>query len=153
MIRGKIIDFYNRFLRLNGEPRELAAAMAIGTFIGVTPTIPFHTVIIIFVCLLLKQNLSAAYLGSWINNPLTLPFFYFAEYEVGKCILGMDSVHILSADYNFQAIFKLGWEIMYPLQVGGVVLATVFAILAYFITYHAVQSARDRREKYQRPTS
>jgi uncharacterized protein len=149
MIRRKLKEFYNCFLSLNGEPRELAAAMAIGIFIGVTPTIPFHTLMIIFVCLLTKQNLSAAYLGSWINNPLTLPFLYFAEYEIGKFILGMHSVHILSADYSVKAIFELGWEIMYPLQVGGVVLATLFTIPAYFITYHALRSVRERRGKYQ----
>ena len=39
--RGK--EFYDRFISLKGEPANIAMGMAIGVFIGVTPTIPFHT--------------------------------------------------------------------------------------------------------------
>ena len=37
-----------KFLRLQDDPRKLAWGMALGIFIGITPTIPFHFVSILF---------------------------------------------------------------------------------------------------------
>ncbi|MEA1867995.1 MAG: DUF2062 domain-containing protein, partial [Thermodesulfobacteriota bacterium] len=34
-----------RLVRLRGDPFVLARGIAIGTFIGLTPTIPFHTIL------------------------------------------------------------------------------------------------------------
>jgi uncharacterized protein (DUF2062 family) len=40
--------YYDRFISLKGEPASIAAGFAIGVFVGVTPTIPFHTAMIVF---------------------------------------------------------------------------------------------------------
>ena len=89
-IKNRINDFYNRFLSLNGRPEEIARSMALGVFIGVTPTIPFHTALIMVICLLFRQNITAAVLGATIiSNPLTIPFFYLSEYELGRLVLGI----------------------------------------------------------------
>ncbi len=97
--------------------------MAIGVFIGVTPTIPFHTVLILFLIFLSRQNLTAALLGAWITNPVTIPFFYLTEYEIGKFILGWDQYRGLLTEYNVHQLLKMGWEILGPLQIGGLILA------------------------------
>lgn len=78
-IRDRLREFYNRFLSLSGEPRDIARAIALGIFIGVTPTIPFHTALVMVSCLLFRQNITAAVLGATIvSNPLTIPFLYLA---------------------------------------------------------------------------
>ncbi|MDP3478975.1 MAG: DUF2062 domain-containing protein, partial [Desulfoprunum sp.] len=39
--------YYLRFLRLKGDPYSLAFGTAIGVFVGLTPTMPLHTAIIL----------------------------------------------------------------------------------------------------------
>jgi uncharacterized protein (DUF2062 family) len=71
IIKKRSKEFYHRFISLKGEPASIAMGMAIGVFIGVTPTIPFHTAMIIAVGVLFKQNITAGYLGS-PDHPLLL---------------------------------------------------------------------------------
>ena len=119
--------------------------MAVGVFIGITPTIPFHTALIILFGLLWRHNLTAAYLGSWlISNPLTIPIIYFSQYELGIYLLGMTQSQPVLTDYSFQNIISLGWQIILPLLTGGIVTAPFFAIPAYFITYRMVLALRNK---------
>ena len=77
ILKKRIWTFYERFISLKGEPAQIAAGLAIGVFVGVTPTIPFHTGIIVLTGLLFRQNITAGYLGAWIiSNPLTVPLLY-----------------------------------------------------------------------------
>ena len=152
-IRDRINVFYNRFLSLNGKPEEIARAMALGVFIGSTPTIPLHTVLVMVSCLLFRQNITAAMLGATIiSNPLTIPFFYLAEYELGRLVLGMTESPFVFADYNVRSILGFGWNILYPLQVGGLLLACASSVPSYFITRHAVVTLRNRNVEPSEPS-
>jgi uncharacterized protein (TIGR03546 family) len=144
-IKDRINVFYNRFLSLNGRPEEIARAMALGVFIGVTPTIPFHTALIMVICLLFRQNITAAILGATIiSNPVTIPFLYLAEYELGRIVLGVSENPFNVTNYDVRSLLEIGWHIVYPLMVGGLLLAVVFTVPSYFITYHAVVKLRNR---------
>jgi uncharacterized protein len=144
-IKGRINDFYNKFLSLNGRPEEIARAMALGVFIGVTPTIPFHTALIMVICLIFRQNITAAILGATIiSNPVTIPFLYLAGYEVGRIVLGVSENPFNVTSYDVRSLLEIGWHIVYPLMVGGLLLAVVFTVPSYFITYHAVVKLRTR---------
>ena len=144
-IRDRINDFYNRFLSLSGRPEEIARAMALGVFIGVTPTIPFHTALVMVSCLIFRQNITAGMLGATIiSNPLTIPFFYLAEYELGVLVLGLNPNPFVLTDYDVQSILEIGLHILYPLQVGGLILACLFIVPSYFISRYAVVSLRNR---------
>ncbi len=140
--------FYAEFISLKGEPREIAISTAIGVFVSVMPIIPFHTVLIILLGLLLRQNITAGILSSLIvANPVTIPFLYTTEYHLGKFLLdGKENQIILNnlSNYAIFDIFNRGLNAFYPLLAGGLVLAPFFAIAAYFITYRAVLSIRKR---------
>jgi len=139
---------YERFISLKGEPSQIAVGIALGVFVGVTPTIPFHTVIIVLLGLLFRQNITAAYLGSWlISNPLTIPLFYLSQYELGRFLLGMERCRFELADYSMGAIAALGWEILLPLLTGGILMAPFFALPAYFITRRLITSIRARSKR------
>jgi uncharacterized protein (DUF2062 family) len=143
IIKKQLKDFYDRFLCLKGEPRAIAMGLAIGVFIGVTPTIPFHTALIILFGLLFKHNLTAAYLGSWlISNPLTILILYFSQYELGRYLLGMTHAHLVLTDYSLKSILSMGWQITLPLMTGGFVMAPFFALPVYFMTYRVMLSLR-----------
>ena len=111
-VKNKLREFYVQFISLKGDPRKIAMGMAIGVFIGVTPTIPFHTIIIIFLTMLFRQNLTAAMLGAWIMNPITIPLFYFVEYEIGKLVLGSQHLEIVLHAYSVDELMAVGWHIL-----------------------------------------
>ncbi|MDD5772164.1 MAG: DUF2062 domain-containing protein, partial [bacterium] len=131
-----LITFYRRFISLKGEPRTIALGMALGVFIGVTPTIPFHTVLIIIFGVMFRLNITSAYLGSWlISNPVTIPLFYVSQYHLGRLLLGARVDDIVLHDYSIYNIVGTGGDIAMPLLLGGVLMAPLFAVPAYFIMY------------------
>jgi len=140
--------FYERFISLKGEPKTIATGMAMGVFIGVTPTIPFHTVLVVVSCLTFRQNIASALLGSWIiSNPLTIPFFYVSEYKLGRYLWGSDHFQIVFTDYSVWNVVSMGWGGAVPLLTGGIIVAFFFALLAYFITYRLVLTVRKNRDQ------
>lgn len=145
IIRRRCKDFYDRFISLKGEPANIAMGMAIGVFIGVTPTIPFHTAMIIAAGVLFKQNITAGYLGSWlISNPVTIPLLYFFQYELGRLILGLQKSTWAMNDYSLESVMNLGWHILFPLQIGGIITAPFFAVPAYFLARRFIVVIRER---------
>ena len=82
------IDFYKeKFLNtisgLQGNPRFIAFGMAIGVFVGITPTIPFHTIFALILAFIFRASKTASVAGVWIANPITIPIFYIASYKIG----------------------------------------------------------------------
>jgi uncharacterized protein len=145
ILKGRFRLFYEKFISLKGEPSRVAAGLALGVFVGVTPTIPFHTALIVLLGLLLRQNITAGYLGSWmISNPLTVPFLYVGQYELGRFLLGMERCRFELTDYSIGAIASLGWQILLPLLAGGIFMAPIFAVPAYFIARRLITKIRER---------
>ena len=147
ILKKRIRAFYEKFISLKGEPATIAAGLAIGIFVGVTPTIPFHTAIIILLSLLFRQNITAAYLGSWlISNPVTIPLLYLSQYELGRILLGMPPCRFEITDYSLGSIAALGWQILLPLQTGGIIMAPFFAVPAYFIAHRMIAAVRAKEQ-------
>jgi len=145
-LKRRYRDIYDRFISLKGKPEKIALGTAVGVFIGVTPTIPFHTIMIIVLTLLFKQNFTTAFLGATtISNPLTIPFLYVSQYHLGKYILGDGCPPVVFTDYSIWDIMNAGWNIACPLFLGGGIMALVLAVPSYFIAYQAVVIIRKRR--------
>jgi uncharacterized protein (DUF2062 family) len=117
-----------RFVRLRGLPEEIAKGVALGIFIGMTPTFGFQMAIALFFAYLLRENRLAALLGVWVTNPLTAPIIYTIEYEIGRI-----------------AYSKLGWDIMFPLWVGGLLAGVILGALSYFLTLRMVPAVKTWR--------
>jgi uncharacterized protein (DUF2062 family) len=146
ILEKRIRTFYERFISLKGEPAHIAAGLAIGVFVGVTPTIPFHTAIIVLICFLFRKNITAGYLGVWIiSNPLTVPLLYVSQYEFGRFLMGMERSRFELPDYTLGSITVLGWEILLPLLTGGILMAPFFAVPAYFVAHRLITAVRTRR--------
>jgi uncharacterized protein (DUF2062 family) len=133
-----------RFVRLRALPEEIAKGIALGIFIGMTPTFGLQMIIAIFLAYLLKENRLAAILGVWITNPVTAPAIYAIEYEVGRILLGMQRVD-LPREFSFGAFAHLSYEVIGPLWVGGLVAGLLVGGLAYFLTLRLVPQVKDWR--------
>ena len=126
-----------RFIRLRGLPDEIAKGVALGIFIGMTPTFGFQMLIAIFFAYLLKENRLAAILGVWVTNPVTAPFIYAAEYECGRLLLGMERL-ALPTEYTLSAFVDLGWDIVLPWCLGSLLFGVVLGTISYFVTLRLV---------------
>jgi uncharacterized protein (DUF2062 family) len=136
-----------RILRLRGEPEEVAGGMAIGVAIGLTPTVPLHLVLGVFIAFLLGKSKLAAALGGQVANPFFLPFIYILDYGVGRAITGASGPSLVSADFSASYVLNLGWEIYYPLLAGGIVVGSLAVIPTYLMTKKIVLLYRERRRK------
>jgi uncharacterized protein (DUF2062 family) len=121
--------------------------MAIGVAIGLTPTIPLHLVLGVLIAFLLGKSKLAAALGSQVGNPFFLPFIYFLDYKVGQAITGSSGPSLEFPDVSASHILNLGWDIYYPLLVGGVVVGLISILPTYFITKKLVTLSRERRRR------
>lgn len=152
--------YWLRLLRLKGDPVVLARGAAIGVFIGLTPTIPLHTIIITALCMLLRGNILAGIIASFlISNPFTMVVHYYAAWKIGVWLTGShvswneirDLVQAAHSAGFLEALTRLsraGWTIFVTMLTGGVVFALPFGVVTYFIfirLYAAHQRNRLRR--------
>ena len=134
-----------KFLRLQEDPRKLAGGMALGVFIGITPTIPFHTVAALSLAAIFRLSPVTAFLGIQVGNPLTMAPVYVAAYKVGQFLLYRGKPLVFPETFSFKAWLAVLWQGGLALQLGGVIIAVPPAIAAYFLTLWIVQRYRRRK--------
>jgi uncharacterized protein (DUF2062 family) len=144
-LHRKIRYCYLRFRRLRGNPQKIALGMALGVFIGVTPTIPFHTIMALAFSHMFGVSRVAAFMGVWVSNPVTIPPLYYGSFIIGKKILYPNLDLSLPQLVDLQDLIKFGWDINLSLQLGGLILAFPAAILAYFFTLWALKRYRQQK--------
>jgi len=130
--------FFLRLQRLHGTSRRVAGGVAIGLFIGMTPTVPFQMVSALALAYCFRQSKVAAAIGTQIANPFLLPFIYLLDYQVGRWLVGASAATLVSEDFPLIRLIELGWRISYPLLVGGFVMGLLISIPTYFLAVHSM---------------
>ncbi len=150
--------YYLKFMRMKGDPQSLAIGTAIGVFIGITPTMPLHTILIIPLTIITRTSTIAALLGSLlVCNPITyVPQYYLATivgnaltpYELSwariKEVLDILLQHP-GLQKSMEALIGLGYEAAIVLVVGGTVLALPCALISYFLSLRLFIKIRQKR--------
>ena len=150
--------YYLRFIRLRGHPSILARGVAIGAFIGITPTIPFHSVLAIVFALILRGSKVAALLTTiLVSNPITLLPQYYFSWQIGNWLTpgehsweevsGLIESIINGGKYSetLTALGEIGLDSFMILLGGGIVLALPFTIAFYFVSYSMFKSIKKKR--------
>lgn len=115
------------------SPQKKALSIALGIFIGLSPFWGFHTIIVIFLAIVLKLNKAIAFTFSNVSLPPFIPFVLYASSKMGQFVLGIEySYTMKEMTENFEVLKHLKTYI-----VGSFSLATVSAIvlgvMGYFI--------------------
>jgi len=152
--------FYLKFIRLQGEPNSLALGTAIGVLVGISPTMPLHTIIILGATMATRSSAIAGIISSWIIcNPLTFLPIYYLSMVVGNCVTPYELnwkriQHLLNAltshhglRDSFHEIAGLGFETIVVMLIGGFVLALPFTIASYYLSLHFFRHIRQKRLK------
>jgi len=82
--------FMEDFLGNQDSPRKKALSIALGIFIGLSPFWGFHTLIVIFLAILLKLNKTIAFVFSNVSLPPFIPFVLYASSKMGQFVLGIE---------------------------------------------------------------
>lgn len=132
-----------RLARIKSTPDSVARGLALGVFVGFTPFFGFHILIALFLAFILRQNKIAAFVGVWVTNPLSAPFIYALQYEVGRMLLGKPTlgVAVISGDLTWSTAQQLGL----PLLLGSVVLGVPAALISYALTLRMIPWLRQYR--------
>ena len=154
--------YFLKLLRLRGTPHSIAMGAAIGVFIGLTPTIPFHTITILAITLVTRTSVIAALITSVIVcNPLTYIAIYYFSLLLGNLVtpftLNWDKLKGVldvvlsdgSLETRVKPLLSVGYEATVVMMVGGTVLALPFAILTYYAFLFLVVSYRNKRRQKQ----
>ncbi len=135
----------------------LVRVVLVGLFVCCTPTIPFHTVLILVLAPIVRGNLVTALASSiLVSNPLTIPLQYYLSWKIGSFLF---PVHVswpyvkgLTSQLLHAGIFRamdiwssVGLEIVVPLIVGGVILAFPLAVAGYFMSLYLYYLRQRRR--------
>ncbi len=136
---------YLRFIRLRGTAEDVARGMALGVFIGITPTMGVQMPLAFFFAMLLKENKIAAVIGVWISNPMTAIPIYTYNFKVGKYLLGTPDIKMPNFS-SLNEILALGHDLILPLAIGSLIAGLFSATIAYFITLKAYAVVQMERE-------
>lgn len=108
--------------------KSLAGGLAVGLFIGLTPTMGVQALLSVAVALLLRINVPVALAATLVTNPLTAPFIYAMEYQVGTWLLGAPH----PADVQgYTGMLRSFVSLARPLWAGSLLLATPIALAVY----------------------
>lgn len=158
----------HRVRRLPDQPQRIARGFAAGTFINFTPLFGFHLLGAFALAWVIRGNLLAAALGTFVGNPVTIPFMAMISMALGRWMLGVEGTltpaAILSAftaaggqlTHNFLSIFDsrvAQWDqlqtffhtIFLPYLVGSIIPGLVSALVAHYLTVRVVEGYHRHR--------
>ena len=157
--------------RLPDEPHRIARGVFAGVFVNFPPIFGIQFISAGLLAWVMRGNILAALLCTFLSNPITTPFIALGSLELGHWMLGIDRP--LSAVYIFQAFGQAGSElwanvlaiftdaptewgklaafwhaIYFPYLVGSILPGIVVSLIGYYLTIplvHAYQKLRRAR--------
>jgi uncharacterized protein (DUF2062 family) len=138
-----------RLRRLSATPHAIALGFGAGAFAAVTPYIGTHKVMAALLAWAIGGSMVAALLGTFLGNPLTYPFFWFASYKIGSVLLGTEGAknNIDLTHGIFQSSFDKLWPILKPMSLGCIPVGLAIAAACYFLVRPMVDAYQHRRRR------
>jgi len=139
-------DLYRRFrkkgfrrfvredlLHSSDSPRKKAFSIALGVFIGLCPLWGFHTIIVLFLAVLLKLNKAIAFAFSNVSLAPFIPFVLYASLRTGTFITGEELNYTYeSLVTNFEFVTHLKTYIIGSLTL-SILCSTLFGFIGYLV--------------------
>ena len=159
----------HRMKRLPDSPERIARGVWAGVFVTFTPLFGFHFVVAVLLARLMKGNILAALMATFVGNPVTFVFIALSSLKTGHLILGTKmpegELRALSRKFsdagsdlwhNFISIFtdaQMDWsgltnfsrEVFYPYLIGGIVPGVICATIGYYLAVPLLYAYQKRR--------
>jgi len=160
MSLSRTVRFYTlRFKRLQGSNRSLAMGAAIGSAVGLTPTLPLHNIMILGLTLLFRVNPIAGIItANIVSNPLTFVPQYFLAWKIGDFFLPgrltWEKIKSILALIKTEGIMEsldtiraMGFDAIAVMMVGGVALAIPAGIITYVMVFRFFARLQEKRRQ------
>ncbi len=155
-----------RIVFSQSSANSVAWGVALGLFIGLTPTVGFQMIIAALLATLLGANRLASVLSVWVSNPFTLAPIYYFNFRVGASFLPVERAAEVREHFalvaervaeisvtDFPATMgaalgemgRLGFDIIAALIVGSIVVGAVAVAVSYPVTLWTVNLVRRHR--------
>lgn len=149
-----------RLMHLHASPHEIALGCALGAFVSITPLLGVQTLLAVVLCLVLRGNVPAAVIGTFVGNPLSWPFIWVSTYIMGLQMVGLEgSFDPAAVQRNIELLWSalldpsprlldatasLFWPLLWPMLAGSVPIGLLTAAIVYYISRNAVRGWRLR---------
>ncbi|NNU81556.1 DUF2062 domain-containing protein [Halovulum dunhuangense] len=159
----------HRLKRLPDTPHKISLGFACGVFVSFSPLFGLHFLYAALIAWMIRGNILAAMIGTFVGNPVTFPVFGAISLGLGRRMFGMsgsgpDQATVQQAFTgalsdlweSFLSIFGLGhaswgrlgtfWsDVFVPYFVGGLLPGLIAAVIFYFLTRPLVAAYQARR--------
>jgi len=145
-MKKKLKAMIKSVLRMDGKPKDIALAFAIGVFVAFFPVIGVHTIMALGLAWLFGVSPAIALAGTFVNNPWTFVLVYGGGLYTGLLVMGR-SIAEVSIDWSNLSpgmLLELAKLLLVPFVVGCLLLGTAGAFAGYVFMLKAVVAYRRR---------
>jgi hypothetical protein len=128
--------------------KKVLGGVFIGIFVAALP-MPFQMVLASLLAIIFNVNLPISFALIFISNPLTMPFMFYIEYEIGNFILNPPN----PVEFNFDSMYENFDQIALSLYLGSIILglssALFLRMLVNFLWIRTVRKDRKTNKRYK----
>ena len=160
-----------RLKRIPDTPHKISLGMSCGIFASFTPLYGLHFLIAGLLSYVLRANVLASLIGTFIGNPITFPIITVFNLKLGEWVLGSneyssgDGGKIFEGFLDFifliyKSLFTEGsigensvprmneflYGVFIPYSLGGLILGISVAIISYFLLRPLVSTYKKKRD-------
>ena len=135
--------YFLKLVRVKDTQDKLAIGFACGSMVSFSPFIGFHFFLAIIFAYILRGNIVASLIGTFIGNPFTFPFIWIFIYKVGNIFFKNDQN--VSLELTFQSLFDQGYDILMPMLIGSLIVSIPIWLISYFTLKFLMSSFKKRR--------
>ena len=159
-----------RLKRIPDTPHKISLGMSCGIFASFTPLFGLHFLIAGFLSYLLRANVLASLIGTFVGNPITFPIITVFNLKLGEWILGsseyssddggkifegfLDFIFLIYKSFftegsigenNVPRMNEFLNGVFIPYSLGGLILGIFIAVVSYFLLRPLVATYQKKR--------
>ena len=159
-----------RLKRIPDTPHKISLGMSCGIFASFTPFFGLHFLIAGLLSYLLRANILASLIGTFVGNPITFPIITVFNLKLGEWILGsseyssgdggkifegfLDFIFLIYKSFftegsigenNVPRMNEFLNGVFIPYSLGGLILGIFIAVISYFLLRPLVATYQKKR--------
>ncbi len=160
-----------RIKRIPDTPHKISLGMSCGIFASFTPLFGLHFLIAGLLSYLVRANVLASLIGTFVGNPITFPIITVFNIKLGEWILGsseyssddggkifegfLDFIFLIYKSFftegsirenNVPRINEFLNGVFIPYSLGGLIFGVVIAVISYFLLRPLVSTYQKKRD-------
>ena len=159
-----------RLKRIPDTPHKISLGMSCGIFASFTPLFGLHFLIAGLLSYLLRANVLASLIGTFVGNPITFPIITVFNLKLGEWIIGsseyssgdggkifegfLDFIFLIYKSFftegsigenNVPRMNEFLNGVFIPYSLGGLILGIFIAVVSYFLLRPLVATYQKKR--------